>query len=97
MLLILVLVWAALVLVVCAICAAGGAADDRSEKWHRLQGDDDALTPSMPLLSDDRDSHQSVANPLALSLRPDQLGSSARLSLDATDTGDTATPGRDAG
>jgi hypothetical protein len=44
MLLILVLVWAALVVAVCAVCAAGGAADERSERWHaHLQDDADSL------------------------------------------------------
>jgi hypothetical protein len=34
MLLILVLVWAALVVAVCAICAAGGVADEDTERWY---------------------------------------------------------------
>jgi hypothetical protein len=34
MLLTLLLIWAILVVAVCAICAAGGQADERSEKWH---------------------------------------------------------------
>jgi len=34
MLLFLILVWAGLVVAVCAICAAGGAADEGREKWY---------------------------------------------------------------
>jgi hypothetical protein len=29
------LVWAILLLAVCAVCAVGGAADEQSEKWYR--------------------------------------------------------------
>lgn len=38
MLLVLVVVaflWALLLLAICAICAVGGAADERSEEWYR--------------------------------------------------------------
>jgi hypothetical protein len=34
MLLLLFILWAGLVAAICAVCAAGGAADQRREKWH---------------------------------------------------------------
>ncbi len=34
MLLLLLFVWAGLVVVVCAVCAAGGMADEGREKWY---------------------------------------------------------------
>jgi gamma-glutamylcysteine synthetase len=33
----LVALWVGLVVAICAICAAGGAADDRSEEWYAEQ------------------------------------------------------------
>lgn len=33
----LALVWVCLVVAICAICAAGGIADDQSDDWHREQ------------------------------------------------------------
>jgi hypothetical protein len=32
---VLAFIWACFLLAVCAICAAAGAADDRSEEWYR--------------------------------------------------------------
>jgi hypothetical protein len=34
----LVAVWVGLVVAICAICAAGGVADDRREEWYAEQG-----------------------------------------------------------
>ena len=32
---VLAFVWACLIIAICAICAAGGAADEQSEEWYR--------------------------------------------------------------
>jgi Na+-transporting methylmalonyl-CoA/oxaloacetate decarboxylase gamma subunit len=32
---VLALVWACLIIAICAICAVGGAADEQSEEWYR--------------------------------------------------------------
>lgn len=32
---VLTLIWACLIIAICAICAAGGAADEQSEEWYR--------------------------------------------------------------
>jgi hypothetical protein len=34
---VLALLWACFVVAICAICAAGGAADERSEEWYSEQ------------------------------------------------------------